>query len=594
MPRLTVCNRHRAKKRNNLAISDLAGPALWFRQCLLLVFGLSLYSPGLGAEPRPGECIASEVQPEAIDLDQPRDQLARQADLVIPEGARIGRIRIVRRPIFDVSDPEQDNFLYRTLNALNIPTWKSALRAQLVFREGDAYEPDLIAESERILRQREYLTAAWVGVTRLCGDEVEVSVLVRDTWTLLPTVGASRAGGENTTSTGLSDPNFLGSGKSVGISFSRDPDRTETSFDFNDPNVLGSRWQSGFSYDERSDGRGRSAFLVRPFFSERTNWRFGLSAMDDVREQSRFVAAEEIAEFRRSREFASVDLGWRLAERNERQLRLLAGYRYEALGFERLPDEPDLDLLPRDRTLSYPWVGFDYRQNRFREMTNLTRLQRVEDVRDGFVWRTELGYSSPGLGATENRVVLNMDYRDALLATESNYASYGISQSGNYRLDEERFENLQGTFSLEYFHGGSVQWNSWYTNLSFTAAHNLTVDRQLLIGGDNGLRGYPNDYQQGNRRALWTLERRYFPDWHPFRLFRLGGVLFTDVGRAWFDDDRNNGPDGGILKDVGLGLRVSSNRIEVQRILHLDVAFPLDRDDSIDQVQVLLRGRTRF
>nr|WP_237416589.1 MULTISPECIES: BamA/TamA family outer membrane protein [Halomonas] len=541
-----------------------------------------------------GNCLASSVQPEAIDLDQPRDQLARQSDLVIPDGSRVGRIRIVRRPIFDTSEPEQDNALYRALNALNTPTWKSALRAQLVFDQGDSYEPGLLAESERILRQREYLTAAWVGVTRVCGDKVEVSVLARDTWTLLPSFGASRSGGENTTNAGLSDPNFLGSGKSLGVSYTSDPDRTETSLDFDDPNVLGSHWQSGYSYDQRSDGRGRSAYLERPFYSEQSGWRVGLQGVDDVREESRFVGAEAIADYRRSREYASVDWGWRLAERGDRQLRLLGGYRYEAFAFERLPDEPALDILPEDRTLSYPWIGFDYRQNRFREMVNLTRLQRVEDVRDGFVWRTELGYSSPGLGATEDRVVLNMSFSDALLASDTRYARYTLSQSGTYRLDESRVENLQGTFSLDYFHGGTVRWNSWYTNLSFTAARNLTADQQLLIGGDNGLRGYPSEYQQGNRRALWTLERRYFPDWHPLSLFRMGGVLFTDVGRAWFDDGRHNGPDDGVLKDVGFGFRLASSRIEVQRMLHLDFAFPLDGDDSIDQMQVLLRGRTRF
>src|SRR6056297_3110795 len=124
--------------------------------------------PGLAAQPDAPDCTASEIQPEAIDLDQPRDQLARQSDLAIPDGAVIGQVRIIRRPIFDTSDPGQDNFLYRTLNTLNTPTWKSALRAQLVFSEGDVYQPGSIAESERILRQRQYLAAAWVGVTRVC------------------------------------------------------------------------------------------------------------------------------------------------------------------------------------------------------------------------------------------------------------------------------------------------------------------------------------------------------------------------------------------------------------------------------------------
>ncbi|MHA7854925.1 BamA/TamA family outer membrane protein [Marinobacter shengliensis] len=560
----------------------------------LLATSLILAGPALGAESPDEACTVSDIQPEMIDLDKPRDQLARQSNLVIPSGAKIGSIRIIQRPIFDTSDPTQDNFLYRALNTLNTPTWESALRSQLVFVEGDIYSPGLLEESERVLRQREYLTAAWVGVTRLCGDEVEVSVLARDTWTLLPTLGLTRSGGENTTNAGISDPNFLGSGKSLGVSYTKDPDRSETSLFVDDPNVAGSHWQAGFSYDDRSDGRGRSAYLERPFFSERTNWRFGLAGVDDVREESRYVGAEAIADYRRSREYFSVDGGWRLAERNERQLRLLAGYRYEAFGFQSLPDQPVLDVLPDDRTLSYPWIGFDYRQNRFREMTNLTRLQRVEDVRDGFLWRTELGYSGSGLGATEDRVVLNMSFQDSLLATETNYASYGLNQSGTYRLDQDRVENLLGTLSLEYFHGGSVRWTGWYTSLAFTAARNLTADQQLLIGGENGLRGYPSEYQQGDRRVLWTLERRYFPDWHPFKLFRMGGVVFVDAGRAWFADGQSNGPDGGVLRDVGVGLRLASSRVEVQRMLHFDLAFPLDGDDSIDALQVLLRGRSRF
>jgi hemolysin activation/secretion protein len=421
-----------------------------------------------------------------------------------------------------------------------------------------------------------------------------VSVLARDTWTLLPTLGVTRSGGDNTTNAGISDPNFLGSGKSLGISYTKDPDRSETSLFVDDPNVAGTHWQAGFSYDDRSDGRGRSAYLERPFFSERTNWRFGVAGVDDVREESRFVGAEAIADYRRSLEYFSIDGGWRLAERNQRQLRLLAGYRYEAFGFQPLLNQPALDVLPDDRTLSYPWIGFDYRQNRFREMTNLTRLQRVEDVRDGFVWRTELGYSGSGLGATEDRVVLNMSFQDSLLATETNYASYGLSQSGTYRLDQDRVENLLGTLSLEYFHGGSIRWTGWYTSLAFTAARNLTADQQLLIGGENGLRGYPSEYQQGDRRFLWTIERRYFPDWHPFKLFRMGGVVFVDAGRAWFSDGQSNGPDSGVLKDIGVGLRLASSRVEVQRMLHFDLAFPLDGDDSIDDLQVLLRGRSQF
>ncbi|HAZ88622.1 MAG TPA: hypothetical protein DCW82_05945, partial [Marinobacter adhaerens] len=59
----------------------------------LVVSGMVFAGSCLAAESDQGDCIASSIQPEAIDLDKPRDQLARQSDLVIPEDARIASIR---------------------------------------------------------------------------------------------------------------------------------------------------------------------------------------------------------------------------------------------------------------------------------------------------------------------------------------------------------------------------------------------------------------------------------------------------------------------------------------------------------------------
>ena len=44
----------------------------------------------------------------------------------------------------------------------------------------------------------------------------------------------------------------------------------------------------------------------------------------------------------------------------------------------------------------------------------------------------------------------------------------------------------------------------------------LDPDMQLLIGGDNGLRGYPLRYEAGTSRALLTVEQRFYTDWYPF------------------------------------------------------------------------------
>ena len=113
------------------------------------------------------------------------------------------------------------------------------------------------------------------------------------------------------------------------------------------------------------------------------------------------------------------------------------------------------------------------------------------------------------------------------------------------------------------------------------------------LGGDSGLRGYPLRYQGGEARALLTLEQRYFTDWYPFRLFRVGAAAFIDTGRTWGETPLST-PSLGLLKDIGIGLRLGSSRSGLGNIIHIDLAFPLDGDPSISKVQLLVETKQRF
>jgi len=73
-----------------------------------------------------------------------------------------------------------------------------------------------------------------------------------------------------------------------------------------------------------------------------------------------------------------------------------------------------------------------------------------------------------------------------------------------------------------------------------------------VTDGDNGLRGYPLRYQAGERRALLTIEERFYTELYPWRLFRVGWAAFLDVGRVSGNDPRAS-PPLGTLYDVGIG-----------------------------------------
>ena len=132
----------------------------------------------------------------------------------------------------------------------------------------------------------------------------------------------------------------------------------------------------------------------------------------------------------------------------------------------------------------------------------------------------------------------------------------------------------------------------------------------MLLGGDNGLRGYPLRYLAGSTRSLLTIEERFYSSWQPLKLVNVGAAIFFDAGRSWgrdrYADDatlnRLHNPDptfddgdtSGWMKDVGVGLRLGSARSGLGNVLHIDLAFPLDGGRDLDSMQFLVETKRSF
>ena len=102
-------------------------------------------------------------------------------------------------------------------------------------------------------------------------------------------------------------------------------------------------------------------------------------------------------------------------------------------------------------------------------------------------------------------------------------------------------------------------------------------------------RDRPSNHQVG------TSGRHGFSGRHGALLivFRVGGAAFFDIGRTWGESPVST-PSQGLLKDVGIGLRFGNSRSGLGNIIHVDLAFPLDGDSSIEDVQILLETKERF
>ncbi len=232
----------------------------------------------------------------------------------------------------------------------------------------------------------------------------------------------------------------------------------------------------------------------------------------------------------------------------------------------------------------------EFIEDHFETTHNQDQIGRTEDVYLGKSLRLEMGWTADALGGDRSAGI---------------FAASG--RMGNY-------VGKRGLVFLESFWNGRLESGSladsllstearYYLRFNdknvFTAAaeaqrgFDLDLDHQLLLGGDTGLRGYPLRYQGGNARALFSVEERYFTDWFPFRLARVGAAVFADVGRTWGEAPLASEPLG-WLSDVGFGLRLGNARSGLGNVLHIDLAFPIGASSDISSMQVLLEAKKTF
>jgi hemolysin activation/secretion protein len=219
-------------------------------------------------------------------------------------------------------------------------------------------------------------------------------------------------------------------------------------------------------------------------------------------------------------------------------------------------------------------------------------MGRTEDISLGLNLLASLGFSDTGFGADRDATLLSIT------------AQKGWEPGGDGRLlllnagasardeDELGVRNATVYAGARYYHRNLGR-NVFSASLKAVAGRNLDAENQVLLGGDNGLRGYPLRYQAGERSVLLTLEQRFYTDWYPWRLFRVGWAAFMDAGRVSGTDPRAV-PPLGTLYDVGIGLRLSSPRSSGRSIVHIDLAFPLNGDPSIDEVQLVIETKSSF
>ena len=552
--------------------------------CLIAVAVLTAVAPTPGL-------AAKLTDKEHTRIDYPRPPGVPSDAELEAAGAVIGTIDIEPRNIFDESDARESNGLYRLANRLHVRTKPATIRAQLLFAGGDRYLGRKLQETERVLRLLPYIYDARIVPVHYADGKVDLKVITKDVWTLSPGISFARSGGTNAFRFDLEEENLFGWGKGIELSHGSNVDRTSTALQYVDRNVFGSRWITSLAYAESSDGFQRAALIAQPFYSLDAPWATKISAMDFNRTVSRYNLGEIVDQFNDDQTSYELSGGVSSGLIDGWTKRWTFGMRYDRNVFLPTPvTATPAKVLPPDRTLSYPFTGFDILQDNYKKVGDENQIGRTEDLYFGTEISGEIGYSDGAFGADRNAIMLAAKARSGFdFPHQQQLFLIGDFSS---RIEQQRARNLIADLGAKYYWRWSRDW-LLFAGFSGTTTYMLDPDMQLLLGGDNGLRGYPLRFESGTSRALFTVEQRVFTDWYPFRLARVGAAVFADVGRTWGNGVIGNS-DPGLLKDVGFGLRLGNTRSGLGNVLHIDFAFPLNNIAGIQKFQFLVQTMQSF
>lgn len=496
-------------------------------------------------------------------------------------------IQVNQLPIFDPGNPRENTRLFRWVNRVHIPTRQQVIRHQLLFREGDTINSRMLSENERLLRQQKYASDARIRVLNRCAQTVDLEVVTREVWTLVPGFSFHTSGGDNAMDIGLRDSNALGSGQRVSLFYSNDANRSSYKLAFENPNIGNTHRVIKLQADKSTDGYHYLAEYELPFYAldAQSAWKFGYESTREMLYQYRF--GKRISEVDRTLDTAELSRGIATGLVNGLTTRLRYGLREEDYRYAAGSKHPSPTVLPDNLHMIYPFLELESIEDKYAVAYNISQIYRTEDLLLGRSFRASIGFA-PNSGG---RLILNGRYTDTLLSRAKMLLQWRADWRARWSPSAREWEDTRVNANVD-FHRGQTEHRSLYLGLSASKVINLNSSEQLSLGGSSGLRGFDSHYLNGDALVKFTAEERMFSDYQVLQLFRVGVAGFIDVGRVY---GKSSWGADRTFSNVGLGLRLAPSKTDEARIIHIDLAYPLGSNiPGGKSMQLVVEARTSF
>ena len=530
------------------------------------------------------------------------------AGQVCPEG-EVSSILVNAHSFFD-TDPSTDGgalpWFYNLANGLHADTNEDFLRGELLFGVGECYDPFLVDESERLIRQLAFIDRVEVASEPQPDGSVQVIVETWDRWTLQPEVRVRFEEGLDFTGLDITEKNLLGRGMTVRGFFRDNRERRALGGSFATTRLLGTRWDTRLEASRTRAGNSFQQGFFYPFVGEVGRYA---AVQSFVRQEDLFpynlpaggTYTHVVQPYgRRSSEIT-------VAGRVGRPGRLsilgvgLSREEWEYTTFpegaevvrdrdfgnaEPAPPEISVILAPQLRDYSTTRVNLVLAQRNlsFRRRDRLDALRGVQDVPVGGEVALVLGRSIPFLGSNAANEDSDFFGRVRLfggLAPGRWVLASAVSVEGRkiFGGAENGWRDVLGEFDIySYWRPSETSRHTLFARLSGAGGWSVTGPFQLTLGGVSGLRGHSVDDLPGGRRLIATLEDRIYFGSPSDGFMDLGMTAFVDVGSIW-EGGVPFGADSGPLATAGAGLRIGFPG-GTGGVVRIDVAFPLNGPDA--------------
>ncbi len=439
--------------------------------------------------------------------------------------------------------PIRKNLAIRIANALHLNTFKTVIKKNLFFKEGQPFYPLVVADNERFLREQEFLRDALIQVSLspYSKDSVDVIVLTKDVFSI---GGSGSVSSLKRVKAELSEENFGGSGNRFAFFGLYDKDRKPSQgfgAEYLLRNIKGSfiNWANGFRTFAPAFSSGRLeeiniySQLEKPMASRYT----AITGAAEISLHSTingYVADSVYSNDFRYR-FVNTDLwaGYNFGHSSgrkkdsENRLRHFAALRAFYNIFSKVPQKYVSNYNYQYADINGVLVSYSlYRQNFYR--TNfIYGFGRSEDIPDGLNATLIGGYTNK---QGVKRAYYGVEMDASKFTKKEGLFSYNVKLGGYLR--EKKLQDVAILLGFNHITKlvklNPYWYNRSYLGLSYTRQVETVLNEPLFLESEFGLPFFRNRSIQGEMRTTFKAESVFY-NLKKLLGFRLAPFVFSNL-----------------------------------------------------------------